>query len=120
MQEPNILKTLKSLLGGDVESGAFDLDIIVHANSAFMVLHQLGVGPDPAFSITTGDEIWDDFFGPGDPDFMAVKTYIYLKVRLVLDPPTSSFVLTSFQKHLDEFEWRLREREEIRILGESK
>lgn len=116
--EENILITLKKLLGIDPEYDVFDEEIKVHANSVFMILHQLGVGPDPAFAIRTGNETWDSFFDPGDPDFEATKSYLYLRIRLLFDPPTSSFVLSSFEQQSKEYEWRLRERNEIKILGE--
>lgn len=106
MERDNILATIKKMLGGDQQSEAFDTDIIVHMNSAFMALQQIGVGPDTTFYITSGDEVWVDFLNDVT-NLEAVKTYIYLKVRLVFDTPSSSFVIGALEKNLAEIEWRL-------------
>lgn len=102
----SILNTIKKMLGMDAEYTAFDTDIIVHINSCFMKLNQLGVGPDTPFFITGKDETWTSFFG-GNDDIEAAKTYIYINVKLVFDPPTSSFVVEALKEMEKEYEWRL-------------
>lgn len=102
----SILTTIKKMLGIEEDYAAFDLDIIVHINTVFMTLNQLGVGPEEGFSISGNNETWLSFT-ENIKLFNGVKTYIYLKVKLVFDPPTSSFVLESMKKEIAELEWRL-------------
>lgn len=103
----NILEAIKKLLGiTDVDLN-FDEEIIMHINSVFMTLNQLGVGPTTVFKISSHEETWEDFT-EGRLDLEAVKSYIYLKVRLLFDPPQNSFVLDSYNKLIQEHEWRLR------------
>lgn len=102
----SILTTIKKLLGIAEEYEHFDSDIIVHINSAFMILTQLGVGPAKGFSIADEMSLWSDFLGD-DPRLEAVKTYIHLKVKLLFDPPTNSAVIESITKSISELEWRL-------------
>ena len=102
----SILTSIKKLLGVAEDYDAFDTDIIMHINSVFMILHQLGVGPANGFVISGPYERWEDYVS--DTVFAeAVKTYIYLKVRLIFDPPTSSAVMESINRQISEFEWRL-------------
>lgn len=102
----SILDTIKQLLGLEAEDTAFDTDVIVHINSALMTLNQLGVGPSSAFSIQDKSDAWEDFLDEST-DLEAVKTYIYLKVRTVFDPPSSSAVLEAMNRSVSELEWRL-------------
>ena len=102
----SILSTIKKMLGLDADYDAFDTDIIIHINSALMNLMQMGVGPSTGFSINGDFETWPEFFGTYT-DLQGVKTYIYLKVRLVFDPPSTSFVIDAIQKQIAELEWRL-------------
>lgn len=103
----SILNTIKKMLGVLPEYTAFDVDIIVHINSAFMVLHQLGVGPETVFSIENANTEWPAFLGENPEMYSAVKSYIYLKVKQIFDPPSTSFVLASMEKQIQELEWRL-------------
>lgn len=102
----SILDTIKQLLGIQSDYTAFDTDIIVHINSAFMALNQLGVGPTECFSIDGSGEEWAEFVDESI-DLEAVKTYIYLKVRTIFDPPSSSVVMEAMNKNISELEWRL-------------
>lgn len=104
--DESILETISKMLGVQVSEDYFDADIIVHINSAFNRLCQLGVGPDKPFKITGSTETWDDFMS-NIADFEAVKTYIYLFVRLIFDPPTSGFVTDAIKQQMQEFEWRI-------------
>ena len=101
-----ILKTVKTLLGLDDESDAFDDEIKLHINGVFLTLKQLNVGPTTGYFLSTGDETWEEFFGT-DPVIELVKNYVYLKVRLVFDPPSSSFVLDAYTKQSTEMEFRI-------------
>lgn len=102
----SVLNSTKKLLGILDDYTEFDTDLIIDINSVFMILNQLGVGPKTCFSITGPDEEWDEFL-EGRKDLDAVKTYVYLKVRLMFDPPSSSFVLSSVENQIQEFEYRL-------------
>ena len=102
--EDSILTSIKLLLGMTEEYTAFDKQVIMHINSAFMILNQLGVGSDEPFMIRSKDDIWRDFMDEGDIE--SVKEYVYCKVRLVFDPPQGS-VIDIINKRIDELEWRL-------------
>lgn len=106
--EASILVTIKKMLGLDMNYNAFDSDIITHINTALMTLQQLGVGPDEGMFITGISETWDNYFS-SDKMLEAAKTYIYIQVKMVFDPPTNSFVMDSLQKTSDMLEWRLKE-----------
>lgn len=101
----SILVSIKKLLGIDASYTAFDVDVIVHINTAFAVLNQLGVGPADGFMIEGEGEIWDDYIT--DNNFSMVKTFVYLKVRLAFDPPTSTALIESMNNTLNELTWRL-------------
>ena len=103
----SILTSIKKLLGIAEEYEHFDNDIIMHINSVFMILTQLGVGPSKGFVITHSSASWDDFLPEGGEKLQAVKTYMYMKVRLMFDPPTSSAVMESMNRMINELEWRL-------------
>ena len=104
--ENSILKSTKKMLGLDSEYTAFDVDVIMHINSTFSVLTQMGVGPEAGFMIEDESAVWDDFIA-ADNRYNNVKTYMYLKVRTLFDPPTTSFLLEAQNKQLAEYEWRL-------------
>lgn len=101
----SILTSIKQLLGVGETETHFDTDIIIHINSVFSTLHQLGVGPEKTFSIVDDKAIWDDFVE--DDDYNEMKTYVYLKVKLIFDPPSNSNILASMERMKDELEWRL-------------
>jgi len=103
----NILDSIKKLLGIDEADLNFDQELIMHINSVFMVLNQLGVGPVGGFKISSNEEVWTDFVGTR-LDLESVKSYIYLKVRLLFDPPQNSFLVGSIEKQIEENEWRLQ------------
>ena len=101
----SILVSIKKLLGIDASYTAFDVDVIVHINTAFAVLNQLGVGPANGFMIEGEAESWDDYIT--DNNFSMLKTFVYLKVRLAFDPPTSTALIESMNNTLNELTWRL-------------
>lgn len=102
----SILTSIKKLLGPEEEYEHFDTDIIIHINSALMVLTQLGVGPSTGFSIIDKSAVWTDFV-PDIKRIEAIKSYIYLKVKLVFDPPQSAAAIESINKMISELEWRI-------------
>ena len=103
----SILASIKKLLGIAEEYDHFDNDIIMHINSVFMILTQLGVGPSKGFMITDSSASQDDFLPEDSEKLQAVKTYMYMKVKLMFDPPTSSAVMESMNRTISELEWRL-------------
>lgn len=103
----SILKSVKKLLGLADDYTVFDMDVILHINSVFATLQQLGVGPDEAFFIEDGSATWDQFLGD-IKNINSVKTYVYLRVRLLFDPPTTSFAISAMQEQVREHEWRLK------------
>ena len=102
----SILNSIKSMIGINEEDTSFDLDIIIHINSVFSILRQLGVGPETTFGILDDKPVWDDFLDD-NVDFNEVKTYMYLKTKLVFDPPASSTVIKAMEDNIKEYEWRL-------------
>lgn len=103
----SILTSIKKLLGIAEEYTHFDADIIMHINSVFMTLTQLGVGPSEGFMIEDDTTYWEEFIGDSMM-LQAVKTYIYLKVRLVFDPSSlGSATLAAYERQIQELEWRL-------------
>jgi len=102
----SILTTVKKILGVDATYTTFDVDIITHINSVFFTLNQLGIGPADGFAIEDATAVWDDFLGT-DLRLNAVKTYMYLRVRLLFDPPTASYLIEATRQQIQEFEWRL-------------
>lgn len=102
----SILHTTKKALGIDADYDAFDHEIIMHINSAFATMTQLGIGPKDGFMIEDANALWTDFIG-NRPVANSVKSLMYLKVRLIWDPPATSFVLTSIENQIRELEWRL-------------
>lgn len=104
--DESILNSTKKILGIDASYTAFDLDIITHINTVFSTLAQLGVGPAEGFMIEDDSAVWGDFLG-SDRLLNAVKTYMYLRVRLLFDPPTTSYHIQAIQEQVRELEWRL-------------
>lgn len=104
--ENSILNSTKKILGLDENYTAFDLDVITHINTSFSILNQIGVGPAEGFAITGKNEVWSDFSAP-DNQLSMVRTYIYLKVRSLFDPPGTSFLIEAMNDQIREHEWRL-------------
>lgn len=103
----SILTSIKKLLGIAESYKNFDTDIIIHINSALMVLNQLGVGPSQGFSIKDETNTWSEFIPEDRYDMESIKSYVYMKVRLLFDPPASSAAITSMEKLVSELEFRI-------------
>lgn len=101
----SILTSVKRVLGIAKDYTQFDDELILHINSVFLILNQLGVGPEEPFSISDETAIWEDFFSTTSLEL--VKSYMYLKVKLLFDPPLSSSVIEASNRMISEFEWRL-------------
>lgn len=103
----SILTSIKKLLGIEADYDHFDADLIMHVNSVFSILTQIGVGPANGFAIVGSNEKWSDFIIGNPNNFSLVKSYIHLKVKLLFDPPLSSAAVDSINRQISEFEWRL-------------
>lgn len=108
----SILETIKKKLNVASDYTAFDVDIISHINTVFAKLNQLGVGPSEPFYISGSDETWGDF--TDDPKYNMVRSYMWFKVRLMFDPPSTTTMYEAFQRQAEELEWRLY------MLGDSE
>lgn len=104
--QSSILNTIKQMLGIDETFNGFDPEIIIDINSALMTLHQLDIGPSDGFQIASESDIWEDLTVDVS-QLNGIKTYIYLKTRLLFDPPSNSFLVQSMEKQIQELEWRL-------------
>lgn len=104
--DDSILNSIKKLLGMTEDYTYFDQDVIIHINSVFMILNQLGVGPTIPFTIKNDTEVWSDFIQDTN-NIESVRSYVYLKVKLIFDPPSSSVIADSINKMISELEWRL-------------
>ena len=108
----SILTSIKKLLGIAEEYTQFDVDIIKHINTVFMILTQMGVGPSKGFRISDKTAIWSDYI-PDGQNLDSVKSYIHLKVKLLFDPPLSSSVMECMKQLISELEWRLYTESEL-------
>lgn len=109
INKKSILNTIKVPLNVSADDTDFDEELVTHINSAFFELYQLGVGPkNRAYEIEDATQVWDDFFGP-IPNLNAVKTYIYMWVRQIYDPPPTSYAVESYTRQMEQLQWRLKE-----------
>lgn len=102
----SILNSTKKILGIDADYTVYDLDVMTFINSAFGTLHQLGIGPVDGFAIIDASSEWVDFLG-ADKRLNAVKQYVFLKVKLMFDPPDTGYLVSAYEKQILEHEWRL-------------
>ena len=102
----SILTSVKKNLGIDESYTFFDDDILLYINGVFSTLNQLGIGPDDGFSIEDDTATWDTYLAD-NLKLSSVKTYMYLKVRLLFDPPATSFAIEALNRQAQELEWRL-------------
>lgn len=102
----SILTSIKKMLGIAEEYYHFDYDLIIYINSAFSVLTQLGVGPSKGFVIYDNKKKWDDFI-ENDNRIEFIKSYVFLKTKLLFDPPSNSSLLEAFKQQIGELEWRI-------------
>lgn len=106
MVTKSILTSIKKLLGIAEADESFDTDIIMHINTTLFKLNQIGVGPTEGFSIEDKSTLWSDFVG-SRKDIEAIKSYTYLNVRLIFDPPQMGYLVDAIKEQIKEHEWRL-------------
>ena len=104
--EQSILTSVKKVLGIEADDTNFDLDILIHINSVFSTLNQLGIGPEDGFEIEDADAEWADFL-EDNLKLSSVKTYVWLKVRMWFDPPQTGHHSAALNEQAKELEWRL-------------
>lgn len=104
--ETSILDSIKKILGLAPDYTVFDVDIILHINSVFTTLTQLGIGPGEGFMIEDNTATWDQFIAD-DLELNSVKTYVFLRVRMLFDPPQTSYLISATNDQIRELEWRL-------------
>jgi hypothetical protein len=104
--EPSILTSTKKILGIAEDYTVFDLDVITHINTAFSTLTQLGIGPADGFMIEDDTATWEQFTA-NDAQYNSVKTYVFLRVRQLFDPPGTSYLIAAFDAQVKELEWRM-------------
>lgn len=108
--ENSILISTKKMLYLVEADTAFDHDIVVHINSVFADLHQLGIGPADGYAIDdTGTETWDDYITSGvlPMPLQSVRSYVFLRVKLLFDPPTTGYLVEATNEQIQKAEWRL-------------
>jgi hypothetical protein len=110
--EDSILTSTKKILGIDAGYTEFDLDIITHINAVFSIITQLGVGPVEGFMIEDETAMWSDFDAPILQRNM-VRTLLFLRVKMLFDPPTTSFLISAMEKQIEEVTWRLNVHREV-------
>lgn len=106
LQDDSILKSVKKILGLADEYDVFDLDVIMHINSGFTTLHSAGIGPSTVFSIEDDSTTWSEFID-GFTELNSVRTYMSMYVKLIFDPPATSFTISAMEKQLEEYLWRM-------------
>lgn len=107
--EESILISTKKILGLSAEYTVFDPEVLTHINAAFFILHQLGVGPDDGFVVEDDTATWSQFelLDGSENSINLIKTYVYLKVRMLFDPPQTSFLIEAQENQITQYEWRL-------------
>ena len=105
-ENDSILTTIKKMLNIGEDDTSFDIDIIMNINSVFAILSQLGVGPSNGYRIKDNNDLWNSYISDDD-NLDDVVSYIYLKVKLMFDPPLNGTVMNAHQQQISELEWRL-------------
>lgn len=107
VSDESILDSIKKLLGINADVVVFDQEIMIHINSVFSELTQMGIGPEEGYMITSSSNVWPEFCKDDFPLLNNVKTYVYLKVRLLFDPPTTSPLIEAINQQIKEIGWRM-------------
>lgn len=107
----SILTSIKQMFGLGEDYTPFDPELIMHINSVFSILNDLGVGTTTTFKISDDKNTWADFLG-ASVDFEDTKSYMFMKVKLIFDPPASTALIEAYERQINEFQWRLMRRAE--------
>ncbi len=114
----SILTSIKQTLGIESAVTAFDVEIVQAINSALMMLDQLGIGPEGGLVITSATDVWTDLLG-ANTNLEAVKSFVYLRTRLLFDPPTTAHLIDVIERQIRELEWRLTTKNESVVIEEE-
>lgn len=114
----SILNSIKKMLGIAIEDTSFDDELILHINGVLNIMNQLGVGPDTGFSITDDSQTWSDLLLLRN-DLNSVKMAVFLRVRLIFDPPQNSFLVAAIEKQIQELDWRIEVQHPALLIEES-
>lgn len=118
--EESILNHVKDAAGVNTDDSAFDGELVMHINSVFMILRQIGIGPETPFFIEDDSATWDEFT-EDDKILPMIRSYVTLKVRTLFDPPTSSALMEAINSTIAEYEWRLQiEADEYKVEEDEK
>ena len=102
----SILRSVAKNLGLPAEYDVFDPDLVMNINTVLADLNQMGIGPAEGFEISDDTATWDDFL-EGETRLNSVKSYTYMRVKLMFDPPTTSYLIDAYQRQADKLEWRI-------------
>lgn len=105
--ETSIFDDIKQMLGLELDNESFDVDVRTHLNTALFQANQLGIGPKSGFRVHGREEEWVEFIQDYRMDLEGVKSYIYLCVKLIFDPPDMGYYVSLMEKQRDELAWRL-------------
>lgn len=105
--DDSILNSIKKLLGIDSEDKSFDTDVMMSINTIIPILSQMGIGPSHGFVVSSDLNTWSDYLGTPLVDLQGVKTYIYLRTKLIFDPPTNTAIIAAINSNIKELEWRM-------------
>lgn len=115
----SILESVKKQLGLAEDYDSFDQDILIHINSVFSNLTQMGIGPDEGFTITGYDETWENYTLTDPLKSQQIKSYVALKVKSIFDPPSNGNVAEAMNRSIAEMEYRLFTEEDINSYNAS-
>lgn len=104
--DESILTETKKALGIAEEVTVFDTDIRMHINSSLGTLNQLGIGPEGGFEVIDVNQVWADFLLT-DLELSPVKSYVFLRVKMLFDPPANSWTIVAMKEQIEQLEWRL-------------
>jgi len=103
----SILDSIKKSLGIDSEDTSFDADVLMAINTVIPILSQMGIGPPNGFIVSSAIDTWSDYIPDNTINLQGVKTYLYLRTKLIFDPPTNTAVITAMNSNIKELEWRM-------------
>ena len=104
--DESILDSVKKIIGIDSSYTVFDPDLIIHINTVFMILNQLGIGTEEVFSISDNSTTWNEFI-QGNSAIQSVKSYMALRVKMLFDKPQSGTLIDAYREDIKELEWRM-------------
>lgn len=101
----SILGDVKEYLGIPAEVDCFDNTLLVHINTATFLTETIS-------SFVNNIEIdkstdWNEMYDGMEVTCPAIKTYVFLKIRLLFDPPNNSYLSGVIERSLTELEFKI-------------